>query len=395
MRRRTIANLPGDVAPRELKLGSGGLRDVEFAVQLLQLVHGRGDESLRVGGDPAGARRAARRRLRRRRRRGQPGRRLPVPARRPNTACSCAGCGAPTSCPQDAGELARRWPAAWASGPTRAAARPTVFEAEWALHAREVRRLHEKLFYRPLLEAVARVPSEALRLTPVEAGRRLAALGFADPPAALRHIEALTAGLSRRAALQRALLPVLLSYFADAPEPDAGLLAYRQVSDALGETPWYLRLLRDEGEVASRLAYVLATSRYVAAMLPRAPDALQMLAGDDQLVPRPAAELHAAMVDAVQPPARRRPGRPGRARAAPPRAAAHRLRRPARPARRDRGLRGDQRDHRSDPRRRAAGRDRRGRRRDAGVADACRCASRSSRWAGSAAWRPATAPTPT
>jgi glutamate-ammonia-ligase adenylyltransferase len=136
-------------------------------------------------------------------------------------------------------------------------------------------------------------------LTPVEAARRLAALGFTDPAAALRHIEALTAGLSRRAALQRALLPVLLSEFADAPDPDAGLLAYRQVSDALGETPWYLRLLRDEGEVASRLAYLLATSRYVADLLPRVPEALQMLAGEDQLVPRGAAELQAAMVDAV------------------------------------------------------------------------------------------------
>ena len=58
-----------------------------------------------------------------------------------------------------------------------------VWEAEWALHAREVRRLHEKLFYRPLLEAVARVPAAGLRLTPDEARRRLAALGFADPDA--------------------------------------------------------------------------------------------------------------------------------------------------------------------------------------------------------------------
>ena len=32
---------------RELKLGEGGLRDVEFSVQLLQLVHGRVDERLR------------------------------------------------------------------------------------------------------------------------------------------------------------------------------------------------------------------------------------------------------------------------------------------------------------------------------------------------------------
>ena len=79
-----------------------------------------------------------------------------------------------------------------------------VFEAEWALHAREVRRLHEKLFYRPLLEAVARVPTEGLRLTPEQARLRLSALGLrAIPDAALRHIESLTAGLSRRATLQR------------------------------------------------------------------------------------------------------------------------------------------------------------------------------------------------
>ncbi len=50
MRRRVVASLPAAEAGRELKLGPGGLRDIEFAVQLLQLVHGRADESLR---DPA------------------------------------------------------------------------------------------------------------------------------------------------------------------------------------------------------------------------------------------------------------------------------------------------------------------------------------------------------
>ena len=48
MRRRVEQLVPADVRGRELKLGSGGLRDVEFAVQLLQLVHGRSDESLHV-----------------------------------------------------------------------------------------------------------------------------------------------------------------------------------------------------------------------------------------------------------------------------------------------------------------------------------------------------------
>ena len=59
-------------------------------------------------------------------------------------------------------------------------------------------------------------------------------LGFADPAGALRHLEALTGGVTRTAAIQRTLLPVLLQEFADAPEPDRGLLNYRQVSDKLG-----------------------------------------------------------------------------------------------------------------------------------------------------------------
>jgi glutamate-ammonia-ligase adenylyltransferase len=37
--------------------------------------------------------------------------------------------------------------------------------AQWRQHAREARRLHEKLFYRPLLDAVARLPTDAVRLT--------------------------------------------------------------------------------------------------------------------------------------------------------------------------------------------------------------------------------------
>ena len=47
MRRRVVEHIPASQAERQLKLGSGGLRDVEFAVQLLQLVHGRADERIR------------------------------------------------------------------------------------------------------------------------------------------------------------------------------------------------------------------------------------------------------------------------------------------------------------------------------------------------------------
>ena len=54
----------------------------------------------------------------------------------------------------------------------------------------------------------------------------------------------------------------MLEWFAEAPDPDAGLFGFRRISESLGRTPWYLKTLRDEGEVAQRLARLLATSRY-------------------------------------------------------------------------------------------------------------------------------------
>jgi glutamate-ammonia-ligase adenylyltransferase len=301
MRRRVIGNLPASEAARQLKLGPGGLRDIEFAVQLLQLVHGRTDESLRepgtlpalaalaqggyVGREDAATMAAAYRFLRTVEHLLQL-RQL----RRTHTL------------PEDPDAL-RRLGRALRRARTRngqtAAARPARSDpaadlmAQWRQHAREARRLHEKLFYRPLLDAVARLPSDAVRLTRAEAGARLEALGYLDPDGALRHIEALTSGVSRRAAIQRTLLPVLLEWFADAAQPDAGLLAFRQVSDALGDSPWYLRLLRDDTNVARRMARLLASSRYATDLLMRAPETVALLGSDEQLVPRPAAALHA------------------------------------------------------------------------------------------------------
>ncbi|NES12409.1 MULTISPECIES: bifunctional [glutamine synthetase] adenylyltransferase/[glutamine synthetase]-adenylyl-L-tyrosine phosphorylase [Micromonospora] len=285
MRRKIIDNIPPKELEREIKRGPGGLRDIEFAVQLLQLVHGRGDESLRAPGTIPALRalvaggyvgRADGEALLRGYRflRGVEHRLQLQGLRRTHTV--------PTE------PAALRWLAAalgYQATPGRSAVEE--FRAEWVTHATEVRRLHAKLLYRPLLESVARVPAEGLRLTPEAARHRLEILGFADPAGALRHLQALTGGVSRTAAIQRTLLPVLLSEFADAPEPDRGLLNYRQVSDKLGSTPWYLRLLRDEGPVARRLARVLSSSRYAADLLAREPEALRLLAEDSELTPRP------------------------------------------------------------------------------------------------------------
>ena len=298
MRRRVEAAVPRAQAERELKLGPGGLRDVEFAVQLLQLVHGRADESLRsgstlvalaalaaggyVGRADAASLDQAYRWLRTVEHRLQL-QRLRRTHRIPD------------------GEVELRWLAralGYSNGRTTTAVQ--AFEADRARHTREVRRLHEKLFYRPLLLSVSRVAGEDLRLAPAAAQTRLAVLGFADPSGAMRHLQALSAGVSRASAIQRALLPAMLRSFADGADPDGGLLAYRRVSEALGRTPWYLGFLRDEGVVAERLALLLGSSRYVADLLARAPEALRMLAFDAELEPRPASTLHGAMSAAVQ-----------------------------------------------------------------------------------------------
>ncbi|MFJ7207420.1 bifunctional [glutamine synthetase] adenylyltransferase/[glutamine synthetase]-adenylyl-L-tyrosine phosphorylase [Streptomyces sp. NPDC098789] len=280
MRRRVVDNIPAAQVERELKLGPGGLRDVEFAVQLLQLVHGRSDATLHSGttldalqalaaGGYVGRTDAAQLGDAYRFLRAMEHRIQLYRLRRTHLV------------PEDEGDLRRL-------GRSMGLRTEPVAELHkaWRRHASVVRRLHEKLFYRPLLDAVAQLAPGETRLSPRAAGQRLEALGYADPASALRHLEALSSGVSRKAAIQRTLLPVLLGWFADSADPDAGLLGFRKVSDALGKTPWYLRLLRDEGAAAENLARVLSAGRLAPDLLMRAPEAVALLGDPGGLEPR-------------------------------------------------------------------------------------------------------------
>ncbi|MCL2089751.1 MAG: bifunctional [glutamine synthetase] adenylyltransferase/[glutamine synthetase]-adenylyl-L-tyrosine phosphorylase [Micrococcales bacterium] len=280
MRRRVEAHLPRAEADRQIKLGVGGLRDVEFTVQLLQLVHGRADETIRSGttltalaalaaGGYVGRDHAAQL--------AQCYRFLRVLEHRLQLTRMQRTHLLPTA-PADLERLAR-------SVGMRVQGAAGLTD-RWRSVQRDVRRLHEEVFYRPLLPATAQLSTDEARLAPEAAQARLAAIGYRDPTGAVRHIAALTEGLSRRAAIQRQLLPVMLGWFADGADPDAGLLAFRLLSDTLGSTHWYLKLLRDSGSAAQRLSAVLSTSRYVAEALTRSPKSVMWLGDDAELEPR-------------------------------------------------------------------------------------------------------------
>ena len=284
MRERVTAHIPPDEVDIQLKLGPGGLRDVEFTIQLLQLVHGQSDPGVRqrstldalfalaehgyIGRvEAAGFARDYRflrllehriqlSRMRRTHLMPREEEQLRVLARATGVATTAAG----------------------------------VLEA-WQKVKHEVRTLHERLFYRPLLSAVAALPDDGYSLTSEQAEARLAAIGFRDPRGALHHIAALTSGVSRRAQIQRNLLPVMLQWFAEGADPDGGLLAFRRLSDDLGEAYWFLRLLRDSSGAGHRLTQVLAGSKFVGVLLERIPEGVVWLENDGELAPRSAALL--------------------------------------------------------------------------------------------------------
>ncbi|GAB3554320.1 bifunctional [glutamine synthetase] adenylyltransferase/[glutamine synthetase]-adenylyl-L-tyrosine phosphorylase [Arthrobacter tumbae] len=283
MRRRVTDNIPSHEVNRQLKLGAGGLRDVEFTVQLLQLVHGKVDETLRTRATTSAieALSAA----------GYIGRRdaqqfdqayrfLRVLEHR----IQLVQMRRTHLMPDDEASLKAL---AKSSASSLLETRPTAaaLTEEWQQTKRLVRRLHEAIFYRPLLNAAANLSADEVRLTPEAARARLAALGYLDPRGALRHIEALTTGISRRSALQRQLLPVLLDWLADGVDPDAGLLGFRRLSEALGETHWYLGMLRDSKAAAERLCHILSSSRFITDLLEVSPESTKWLGSDKELMP--------------------------------------------------------------------------------------------------------------
>ena len=278
MRERVSANIPADEVDRQIKLGAGGLRDIEFTVQLLQLVHGRTDNSVHAAdtvtaidelaaGGYIGRLEAHEfsqhykflRLIEHRIQMSQMRRTHLMPIEE-NAQRS----------------IARSVHLSWTA---------EDLINYWQEVKLQVRALHQKIFYRPLLVAVSKA-NDGSELSNEQAEDRLAAIGFIDPKVALTHISALTSGLSRRAQIQKQLLPVLIQWFAEGTDPDSALLAFRRLSENLGDSHWYLRMLRDSSGAAERMTIALSTSRLATSMLELIPEGAAWFEDVAQLQPQ-------------------------------------------------------------------------------------------------------------
>ena len=276
LRKRVLDLIPSADRDREIKLGRGGLRDVEFTAQLLQLVHGTVDESLRVM-DTFGAldaladagllSRVDRDTFRRNYQflRTLEHRVQLLKLRRTHLL------------PNDESELRR---VARAMG-----LKSQELSDRWDAVRAETAQLHDSVFYRPLLKATASLGAEEVSLSDEEIGLRLGAIGFTDPTGAARHLAALTQGVTRRATIQRTLLPVLIRWMAEGIDPDRALLSFRRLSESLGETPWFLGMLRDSSGAAERLMKVLSSSALISRLLEHIPDSCQWFGDEASLQP--------------------------------------------------------------------------------------------------------------
>lgn len=297
---------------REIKRGRGGIRDVEFAVQLLQLVHGREDAALRtpatldalaalarggyVATDDALTLAEAYRFLRTVEHRLQLWEDQQVHA-----------------VPKDS-TARERLARVLGFTDTRSKPAQAAFLERLVAHQAAVRAIHERLFFRPLLEAFTSTPtggftvgpeglkpaplsgSEAPRppaegLTPEATAVRLAAFGFSDAERTRSAVRELTRGLSRTSALMAQLLPRLLDWLSQSPDPDLGLLGLRSIADERHRREQLAIMCRESTKAARQLCLLLGTGPMFAREIKSHPDALSNLHRSQDFKPRSREQL--------------------------------------------------------------------------------------------------------
>jgi glutamate-ammonia-ligase adenylyltransferase len=264
----------------EVKRGWGGIRDVEFAVQLLQIVHGRRDERLRdpstlgalatlaeegyVAEADAEALADAYRFLRTLEHRLQIVRdlqthELPATSAARNTLARSLGLDG-----------------------------PEALQAEYDRQTALVRGLHERLFYRPLLEAFAgrRAPRPGVDRAATE--ELLAGLGFRQPAAAFEVLGRLVDPSTRLGKVLEHLFPVVAPSLALAANPDAALVRFERIAGAIGHDRPVADALASDPTVARRLGHAVAASSFATDLLAAEPTRVLALEDGARAIDAPA-----------------------------------------------------------------------------------------------------------
>lgn len=265
------------LADREVKRGRGGIRDVEFAAQLLQLVHGGADPDIRskntldalerlaargyIDAEDAETLGTAYRFFRNVEHRLQL-----VEEEQTHTI--------PTDRPQR-----ERLAHTMGFADTQRSSALDTFDSELRIQQATVRGVHERLYFRPLLEAFA--GKSALGAEAVK--NQLQAFGFTDAQRTREAVVELTEGLTRSSHLMRQMMPLLLDWLSQSPDPNAGLLGLRKLIAGFRTPSIVVKTFRDSPEAARRLCLLLGTGPMFATGFNNHPELLAELGRSDVL----------------------------------------------------------------------------------------------------------------
>ena len=259
--------------PNDIKRSRGGIRDIEFSVQLLQLVHGRFDEDLRVPAtldaiealathgyidpDEASDLSASYQFLRNVEHRLQL-----AELRQTHTL--------PTD-PELLSRLAENL----------GFSSVDAFQERLRTVRATARDLHERLYFRPILDSLVGVDQASL--DPTQAGIRLEALGYRDVRAAMSAVSELTSGLSRRSRVMHQALPLMLDWLSQSPDPDLGLAQLRLLLANSPDHSSVVSLLQNNPLAGQRLCTLLGTGKLVGDLIDRIPEFIPRLADDSSI----------------------------------------------------------------------------------------------------------------
>ncbi len=274
-------------AERDVKLGRGGIREVEFFVQVLQLIYGGRDERVRSRSTVDALRKLVECRY--------------IPAsegealidayrflRNVEHKVQIANQRQTHHIPGEVREqevLARRL--GWTGDKAL-----DQFWAAWNRHTSAVRAAFEKLMYEAESERRSKVSDEAQQFLALlddrdKAQEWLHSFGFADPVASYEDLRLLRDGppsspsTPRRRQVLFELVPLLLTTLRDSACPDLALHNFSSLIAAVGARTSFLLLMRENPATLRMLVNLFGTSQYLANQFIRHPEMLDSLVRAD------------------------------------------------------------------------------------------------------------------